>query len=66
MNSQARARSLGFLGSHFEKSEWFTTDLIGCLVKMVIREKTMVKMVIKVTTIGDGATSWRRGGEEGL
>ena len=35
------------------------------MVKMVIRE-TIVKMVIKVTTVGDGATSWRRGGEEGL
>ena len=44
VNSQARSRSLGFLGSHFENSESFTTDLIVCQVTSdIIREKIMLK-----------------------
>ena len=56
VNSQARARSLGFLGSHVKKSEWFTTDLI-ChiimknIIKMIMLLMLMI-MVVKVTTMG--------------
>ena len=58
VNSQARARSLGFLGSHVKKSEWFTTDLYDCQIIMkTIHIKMMVLlmlmiMVVKVTTMG--------------
>ena len=41
VNSQARARSLGFLGSHVENSEWLTTDLI-----VVCRMKAIIKMTM--------------------
>ena len=41
VNSQARARSLEFLGSHVENSEWLTTDLI-----VVCRMKAIIKMTM--------------------
>ena len=57
VNSQARARSLGFLGSHVKKSEWFTTDLYDCqiimktIIKMMVLLMLMI-MVVKVVTVG--------------
>ena len=51
VNSQARARSLGFLGLHVEKSEWLTTDLIVSLMMIMETIAKMVMLVMRVTTM---------------
>ena len=61
VNSQARARSLGFLGSHVKKSEWFTTDLIVCQMIMKTVIKMMRLLMLMIMVIGGG-----HGGHHGI
>ena len=52
VNSQARARSLGFLGSHVKKSEWFTTDLIVCqMIMKTIHIKMMMLLMLMIMVV---------------